>query len=174
MNETMPAKRRYLPDLFQSRGYRKGAEIGTWLGEYAACILSRSAVDKLYCIDPWDGTGMSVDFDGDEVMHKCRERLAPFGDRARIIRAASPHCAPLFSPGALDFVYIDAKHDYESAAADIRAWLPIVRAGGVLAGHDYSNRCGKGVKRAVLEAFPETAVNVTADERCASWWVEVE
>jgi len=42
-----------------------------------------------------------------------------------------------------------------------------------MSGHDYSNRRGKGVKRAVQEMFAGMAVNSTAGDRCASWWIQV-
>lgn len=35
-------------------------------------------------------------------------------------------------------VFIDARHDYESVANDIKLWSPKVKIGGVLCGHDYS------------------------------------
>ena len=32
---------------------------------------------------------------------------------------------------------IDANHDYDAVVADLRAWRPKVKPGGVLAGHNY-------------------------------------
>ena len=37
----------------------------------------------------------------------------------------------------IDFVYLDARHDYQSVVEDICAWFPLVSPGGILAGHDY-------------------------------------
>ena len=60
--------------------------------------------------------------------------------------------AATYPDQSLDFVFLDADHDYESVKADIAAWLPKVKPGGILAGHDYM--CGwPGVDRAVAEAF---------------------
>jgi hypothetical protein len=36
----------------------------------------------------------------------------------------------------LDFVFIDAAHDYNSVAEDIRMWHSKVNPGGFLIGHD--------------------------------------
>ncbi|MES2199322.1 MAG: class I SAM-dependent methyltransferase [Chlamydiota bacterium] len=50
-------------------------------------------------------------------------------------------------------MFIDGNHDYDFVKEDIKLWLPKVRAGGILAGHDYDPE-GKefsGVKRAVDE-----------------------
>jgi predicted O-methyltransferase YrrM len=45
-----------------------------------------------------------------------------------------------------DMVFLDASHDYESVAADIRAWQAVLRPGGLLCGHD---RGWEGVSRAI-------------------------
>ena len=37
----------------------------------------------------------------------------------------------------IDFVYLDARHDYRSVVEDVCAWFPLVTPGGILAGHDY-------------------------------------
>ena len=38
---------------------------------------------------------------------------------------------------SLDFVYIDARHDYCAMTEDLLAYWPLVAPGGILAGHDY-------------------------------------
>ena len=56
-------------------------------------------------------------------------------------------------PGvALDVVYIDASHEYEDVRADIAAWWPLVKPGGLLCGDDYDPVTDPGVVRAVDEA----------------------
>lgn len=52
----------------------------------------------------------------------------------------------------LDFVFIDADHSYGSVRADIAAWLPKVKSGGIIAGHDFAPEF-PGVIQAVSEAF---------------------
>jgi len=161
-----------LIDMFNRRGFKTGAEIGVWKGEYSKKILERTKA-VLFCVDPWDGTGMSVNFDGDEICAKTTEDLSRFDGRARIIRSTSENAAELFSDEYFDFIYIDAKHDYDSVKQDVGLWLPKVRkSGGILSGHDYNNRGKKGVKRAILEMFDEKIVNYTG-EKCCSWWIEL-
>jgi predicted O-methyltransferase YrrM len=52
---------------------------------------------------------------------------------------------------SLDFVFIDADHRYEAVKADICAWTPKLKPGGLLSGHDihYSS-----VHRAVEKLIP--------------------
>jgi hypothetical protein len=38
---------------------------------------------------------------------------------------------------SLDYVYVDARHDYCGVKEDLEAWWPKLRRGGILAGHDY-------------------------------------
>jgi GR25 family glycosyltransferase involved in LPS biosynthesis len=63
-----------------------------------------------------------------------------------------------FDDHSLDFVFIDASHEYEDVKADIIAWLPKIKPGGILAGHDYyigDFDYYPGVKQAVNEEFSE-------------------
>lgn len=54
----------------------------------------------------------------------------------------------------VDFVFLDDHHEYESVLAEIRAWLPRLKPGGIIAGHDI-NQHYPGVERAVREAITE-------------------
>ena len=51
-----------------------------------------------------------------------------------------------------DLVYVDGDHEYESAISDLRGWLPLLAAGGILLGDDYMF---PGVARAVAEIAAE-------------------
>jgi len=52
---------------------------------------------------------------------------------------------------SLDFVYIDASHDYESVYQDIKNWIKKVKEGGIIAGDDYNSF--EEVKEAVNTFF---------------------
>jgi len=60
----------------------------------------------------------------------------------------SVEAAAQFNDASVDFVFIDADHSYDAVRADIRAWRPKLRAGGLLAGHDYDRA---EVRRAVAD-----------------------
>ena len=53
--------------------------------------------------------------------------------------------------GRNDF-YIDANHHYKECLADIEAWYPKVRSGGIISGHDY---CRSDSDIEVMEAVDE-------------------
>ena len=64
----------------------------------------------------------------------------------------------MFAPESVDFVYIDANHSYTYVRDDIQTWLPKVKKGGIIGGHDYDWSDAEfgdelAVKRAVDEAF---------------------
>jgi predicted O-methyltransferase YrrM len=52
-----------------------------------------------------------------------------------------------------DFCWIDGDHKYEDVVADIKAYLPLMKPGGVFAGHDYE-KSFPDVMRAVEELCP--------------------
>lgn len=53
-----------------------------------------------------------------------------------------------------DSVFIDASHDFHSVLADIEAWMPLVKPGGIISGHDYWS-AHVGVMDAVNYALKE-------------------
>ena len=40
---------------------------------------------------------------------------------------------------SLDFVYIDARHDYQAMQQDLALFWPKLKCGGIFAGHDFCN-----------------------------------
>lgn len=64
-------------------------------------------------------------------------------------------CVELFADESLDAVYIDELHYYEDVKKDIINWLPKVKRGGLICGHDYIERPDYqfGVIRAVNEVL---------------------
>ena len=80
--------------------------------------------------------------------------------------------APMFADGSLDFVYIDAEHTFEAVSADIRLWLPKIKPGGAIGGHDYDSAKHPGVRRAVDLYWPKVKVKVYQDSSWVSWDIE--
>lgn len=146
--------------LGRRQSWRRGAEIGAFSGRNAVRLLEGLAsLELLWCVDRWrqlrlseeDGAETYARHDMAEVERVCRERLAPHGERARIVKATSARAAARVPDGSLDFVFIDALHTKAAVMADLRAWAPKVRAGGTIAGHDW---WFPSVRAALDEAAP--------------------
>lgn len=137
---------------------REVAENGVFKGVLARDLLTRCQLVRYYLIDPWmpygdeGASGKDLTLDGwNDICYRIYDEFQERPE-CRIIRLDSVRASRLFKPESLDLVFIDANHTYEAVSADIQAWLPIVRKGGVLAGHDYHCQGGHaGVKKAVDE-----------------------
>ena len=88
--------------------------------------------------------------------------------------------APRIPRGCLDFVYLDARHDYQSVYEDLTSWFARLRPGGLFAGHDYIDGVfvqGKfGLRYAVDDFFPVHQLrvrNTFADVPTRRWYVEL-
>lgn len=59
----------------------------------------------------------------------------------------------------VDLLHLDGGHDYASVIADLRAWWPLLRPGGILIGDDYNtNGAWPGVRQAFDEYFGEVGL----------------
>jgi len=181
-----------LPALLNARNLLgRGAEIGVKTGKYSDHLLRNWKGRQLVSIDPWlsddpdayvDRSNVSQD-KFEEYYAETRERLSGYGDRSKIWRLTSVEAAQRVTDRSLDFVYIDARHDYESVKEDLNAWYDKVKPGGIFAGHDYVDgmlpQGDFGVKSAVDEFFAEKGVFVrgtegpSAVEMFPSWIVEI-
>jgi Methyltransferase domain len=136
------------------------AELGVWQGRslcsVADVILRKSL--RVHAVDTFRGTPGELD-----IVHDCdgklrqtfEANLIQFGifNHVVIHVGSTELIAQEIDAGSLDLAFIDADHSYEMIFADIRAWLPKVKTGGVLCGHDYGSSAGDhvGVKQAVDE-----------------------
>lgn len=158
-------------------------EVGCWVGESTERFIGSGKVSKLIAVDQWKPWDISRDIylmetleHGmdqvlmDEVEKEFDKRVSLFGDAVVKMKGDSLEEAKKIESGSLDFVYIDSNHDYLHVDANIEAWLPKIKEGGYIGGHDYNDSPGFGVKKAVYERFGD-AVRVFPD---ASWIVKVE
>jgi hypothetical protein len=82
------------------------------------------------------------------------QKLQRFDGRYCLIRTFSSAAARLWNE-TVDFVFIDARHTYDSVISDILDWMPHVRVGGLICGHDYLHPHFPGVSKAVHDIFDE-------------------
>lgn len=183
------AHRVELGHLLNARGLLgAGAEIGVKAGGFSEEILTRWRGRRLISIDPWLEAPAEEYIDDANVAQAEHERffevatrrLSRFGERSEIWRMTGDEAATRVEPGSLDFVFIDARHDYESVRSDLEHWYEKVRPGGIIAGHDYLSghipQGVYGVKDAVDEYFGRHGLPVQAtwgDLPWPSWVVSV-
>lgn len=141
-------------------------EIGCWKGKSASFMAEQIMNSKkniqFYCVDTWKGTltedGHQTDPDvvNDRLFEVFNQNLSPFAGYYNPIRSTSVEAASQFDDNSLDFIYIDASHEYIDVKNDIAAWFPKLKKGGTIAGDDYNS---SQVSRAVRETFGNSIVS---------------
>lgn len=141
------------------------AEVGSWVGESAAALLrgldEAESDGMLHCVDTWKGSpndriGRVASMYGPQVFQTF------LSNSINDIKAGNiaTHCGYSVGVAArlnalglkFDLIFIDAGHTYEECLEDIDAWLPMLKPGGIICGHDYWDSF-PGVVQAVDERF---------------------
>lgn len=165
--------RQDLPELFNELGYKTGAEIGVQRGHFSRALCDGIPGLKLICVDPWCAYGRSV------TEHRAEQRLAEATDRlmncdATFMRMTSMEAVKQIPDYSLDFVYIDGLHEFDPVMMDLISWVPKVRSGGIVAGHDYLHYFQGGVVEAVnayTRAHHITQWYITKEYLASFYWV---
>jgi SAM-dependent methyltransferase len=119
-------------------------EIGSWKG-MSSSVLAREAAAagaRVYCVDTFQGsedTWQDTVEVRDTLFGIFRTNMHKLGYYQRVVFPlvmGSLDAALLVADASLDMVFIDADHRYLPFLQDLRAWLPKVRPGGILCGHD--------------------------------------
>lgn len=146
-------------------------EVGVAFGRSLAYAWSRVVASgkmiDLLGVDPWIVPDwMAPEHRAIVEEHECFEQAcrdflyevgAPW-TRVQLVAAPSVDGAKALA-GPADFVFIDADHTHDSLLADLRAWWPLVRVGGVIAGHDHTPNF-PGIESACREFFGADSYDV--------------
>ena len=136
----------------QNGAVGKCVEIGSYSGE--GTVVLADHFKEVLAVDPWENG-----YDPNDVAsHQCpmEDVFNAFTERTKIkgninfSRGKSLDALEFVADGSLDLVYVDGDHRYEGALADIKGWLPKIRKGGCMTGHDFSFPT---VRQALSEAF---------------------
>jgi predicted O-methyltransferase YrrM len=126
-----------------------GVELGSLHGKSSFTLATTIDQGKLYCIDPWE------DFDTYDERYSpfvnqienlpkpgMKNSLDFFLENTKVcnniipLKGRSPDlCKEWSTP--IDFIFIDAEHTNPSDRINIDFWLPKIKPGGKLIGHDY-------------------------------------
>lgn len=153
-----------------------GAEIGVQRGGFSAHMVDLVEPKLLYLIDCWADLPKSKAEWGNAHYKNLRVVSGRFAEQCakgivRVICAKSADAAAWIPDKSLDWVYIDACHEYEAVKADIEAYSQKVKHGGILSGHDYG-ASWPGVVRAVHQHAALLGVGKVeaTDPELGSWW----
>lgn len=151
-------------------------EIGSWLGSSAAYmaveIINSAKNIKFDCVDTWAG---SEEHHNNEAVinnvlyEKFLSNMEPVKGFINPIRKPSLEAVELYEDNSLDFVFIDAAHDYVNVLKDIKAWYPKVKSGGLFAGHDYVESWS-GVIQAVDEFMADNEYTLDIQSTKENTW----
>lgn len=129
--------RETLAKLFGQLGYKRGVEVGTAQGLYAERLCKNNLGLKLISVDPQHTRQAALRY------REAIKRLAPYD--VEFMRMKSMDAVGKFPDSSLDFVYIDARHEFDQVIMDIIHWVPKVRIGGIVSGHDFIHHQYDGV-----------------------------
>lgn len=141
-------------------------EVGVYHGRSFSYLIIEmlNAGKKFDCVAvdacPWEG----------EPCIGFHKHMEPLKDHFRVMfeKVDSFVAAENFEDNSIDMCWIDANHEKEFISRDIAAYLPKMKKGGILAGHDISYH---GVAQAVQEAFGDKA---TIDQTQDLWRIEIQ
>ena len=108
-------------------------EVGSWKGKSAAFmaveIINSGKKIQFYSIDDWSLGGTKEEF---------YKNIEPVKEYIGVIDSISWEAARIFADNSIDFCFLDGAHDYDGVKKDISAFMPKVKIGGIMAGHDYT------------------------------------
>ncbi len=149
----------------------KFVEVGTWTGKSLMFLIVEAInAGKKFEISAVDSFtfGDYPPNEGRNILDVLKENIAKADYPVNIIVGDSSGSASQFENRSLDFVFLDADHVKARIESDIKAWLPKIKNGGILAGHDYCEE-HPGVIQAVDEIFGNDWDKSHLDEKC---WVK--
>jgi hypothetical protein len=157
----------------------KYVEIGAWKGKsicYAAVAIINSGKNiTIDSVDTWEGSpGEPALMEDSSVINKTLYdefivNIAPIKHVVTPVKMSSVEAAKQYADNSLFFVFIDGSHLYEAVKEDILAWLPKVKSGGFIGGHDIDQtEKFNGVRKAVDELIGPKNI-IIYNSGWASW-----
>lgn len=181
-----PKQKHIMKMLVDKVDANRVVEVGSWLGESTSCwaeaLINKNGAE-LISVDWYKGNPSTNLFDIAEqkdIYSIFRNNMRELGflDIIKTFVMSSSDAVKFIPNGYADIVYIDACHDYKSVRNDIEIWIPKIRNGGIIAGHDYeSNEYDERYinldvvdhkHHGVIKAVNDVLRDFNVDERI--WW----
>lgn len=132
-------------------------EVGSWMGKsisYCTVESVRRGMDyKFHCVDTWKGSAEHQDHKlvkRNQLFETFKNNTWGVQNMITCHQMESVTAAGNFENESVDAIFIDASHDYENVLADITAWYPKIKRGGII-GYDDHTTGMVGVRKAVKE-----------------------
>ncbi len=134
-------------------------EVGTYSGQsFAYLAVEMINQGKSFNLTACDSYTFNDEKTGENIMDQFIKNMELLPIEVNIIKGQSWESAELFEDESIYFCFLDADHVYSAVKRDILAWLPKMKKGGIIAGHDYCDprwweNEHPGVEKAVKEIF---------------------
>jgi len=164
-----------LDKLIKKNHFQYVAELGCKNGNTTEFLLANNPELDMIAVDLFlsqpaqagvEGGETYEDWNFNAIKEEFERRMKPFWNRIDLLHMSTVQAAEKLSNTQFDLVFIDADHSYNGVATDIQMWLPKVRSGGIVAGHDYSTKW-PSVQRAVADNLPINEIQLEPD---SVWW----
>jgi predicted O-methyltransferase YrrM len=127
----------------EAANHERIAEIGCWMGRSTRALTDHT-VGTVWAVDTWNGSdeeghrkaleNKPPDWLYERFLGNMQDRIADL--KLMPVRMDSVKAASVLRNMQFDMVFIDGSHDFDSVMADITAWQPLIRQGGIICGHD--------------------------------------
>lgn len=160
---TVQSREQFLTELQPFIGTNSnGAEIGVLYGDFSQMLLETLNPKLLLLIDPYTKsqkkydtslgfltTAYSGEYEYQNLLSRFLHQIS--AGQVTVLKKFSYEAVSGIKDGSLNWVYIDGSHLHEDVKRDLQDWLPKVKTGGFIMGHDYTEVANFGVIQAVDE-----------------------
>ena len=123
----------------------RAAEIGVFQGHFSRKNL-KHWTGEYHMVDAWqfrsaDGADKNFEsaLENDHNYQSAMNNTRFAAHRRTLHRNLSTEAASLFPDAHFDWLYVDALHTEAALSADLEAWWPKLRVGGLISGDDYGD-----------------------------------
>lgn len=145
--------RAYLEEVVK-RGVKQMVEVGVFKGRSTSWVAGHVCLRNggaLHAVDLFEKCKGGIKGDR-EAFGWHMWKMGVWERGLHILQEESVAASNRFDDGSLDLVFVDGDHHQAAVMKDLAAWVPKIRNGGVVCGHDYGEPQWPGVKSAVLES----------------------